>query len=543
MSFSAHDRVQDLNKLSGEVFDLVIIGGGITGAGVARDAASRGMKVALLEARDFAEGTSSRSSKLIHGGIRYLENFEFKLVFEALSERALLFEMAPHLVHPLRFVIPIYESSRVGFWTMGAGMMLYDLLAAFEMPEAHCSHNAQQTTQVVHGLNGQGLKGSFEYSDAYMDDDRLVIETLRSARQLGALAINYCAIENVTWQGETLESVQYRDQITGQEGSVRAKQFVSAVGPWTDIFGDKFVPDWKQRLRPTKGIHITLPHVRLPLEKAVVMAVEKRIIFVIPRHEMVIVGTTDTDFQGDPADVEVTPEDVQYLLEALDKYFPEAQICKDDIIGSYAGVRPLIHDGSESEGKTSREHEIFSLGENVTGVAGGKYTTYRKMAEDIMEAVLKKVSFDNRMIFSKGQTKTPLNPKATPEKLLRLQAQKNELAENYGMSPATLSVLIGRHGEEALELMDRMIQEEGNFNEDTLWAAEARFALQETCCLKLADFYWRRSPLFLSQKDHGLGVLPQIADEFQKFLGWSDDQKRKAIEDLQRTIDKELNWK
>ncbi|MEZ4870798.1 MAG: FAD-dependent oxidoreductase [Bdellovibrionales bacterium] len=290
--FSFETRNQNLNRLKTETFDLVIIGGGINGAGVARDAASRGLKVALVEANDFASGTSSRSSKLIHGGVRYLENLEFGLVFEALSERAKLFQLAPHLVHPLRFQIPIYKSSRVGMFMMGLGMWLYDALSLFQAPKMHERLNAKESVERMPTLNARELSGSYVYSDAYMDDDRLVHETLRSANELGAVQVNYAKAvgANRDEQGR-IQSIKIKDGIAGEELVVHGRHFVSTVGVWTDDLGDILLPKWEHIMRPSKGVHLTFSKERLPLANAVVMGAESRIVFGIQRHEMVIVGT------------------------------------------------------------------------------------------------------------------------------------------------------------------------------------------------------------------------------------------------------------
>ena len=295
-SFSFEDRKRNLQSLAKTKYDIFIIGGGITGAGVARDAALRGMKVGLIEASDFASGTSSRSSKLIHGGIRYLENMEFKLVFEALSERQKLFQIAPHLVHPLRFMIPLYEQGRVGMFKMGLGMWAYDALSLFQAPEMHERLNPAQTVARMPSLQGQKLLGSYVYSDAYMDDDRLVFETLRSANEAGAECVNYVKAVGAEMSADgKLKKVICEDQLTKTKFTVEARHFVSTVGPWTDELGTSLFKTWKSILRPTKGIHLTFEKKRFPLSSALVMGAEKRIVFGIPRHEMVIVGTTDTD--------------------------------------------------------------------------------------------------------------------------------------------------------------------------------------------------------------------------------------------------------
>lgn len=389
-SFSPADRTAHLQRLQNQVFDLVIVGGGINGAGIARDACLRGMKVALIEARDFASGTSSKSSKLIHGGIRYLENFEFGLVFEALSERKKLLESAPHLVHPLRFYIPLYQGGRVGMTKMGLGMWAYDALALFDAPESHDRWTAKESVQMIPSLQPEGLLGGYTYSDAYMDDDRLVFETLRAANEKDFTAASYVkAVGCQQNEDGHIVALKAQDQRSQNEFWIRGRHFVSTVGPWTDELGSSLFKDWQKKLRPTKGVHLTFTRDRFPLPSAVVMAAEERIVFAIPRHEMVIVGTTDTDFKGDLNSVRAEPEDVEYLLGVVEKYFPGLKITQQDIVASYAGVRPLVKDDASSEGKTSREHTILTDSHNVTYVMGGKYTTYRLIAEQAVDEILK----------------------------------------------------------------------------------------------------------------------------------------------------------
>ncbi len=544
MKFSYKTRQSNVEKLKTETFDLVIVGGGITGAGVARDAASRGMKVALVEGADFASGTSSRSSKLIHGGVRYLENFEFGLVFEALSERALLFKIAPHLVHPLRFLIPIYKSSRVGYYKMLAGMWLYDMLALFETPQMHEGLNAIETKERVPSLNARELVGAMEYSDAYTDDDRLVIETLRDAHRMGATITNYTYVESSQTQGDVIQSIQVTDKMSGETFNLQGKQFVSGVGPWTDIFGKKIKDKWQQKLRPTKGVHLVFHRKKIPIDKAVVMAVEKRIIFVIPRQEMVIVGTTDTDYPNNPADVVTTTDDVQYLLNALEQYFPSLGISESDIVSTYSGVRPLVDDGSDSEGKTSREHSIWEEGPNLTFIAGGKYTTYRQISEEAVDFVLNKMPFENKMSFGKSDTKKPLNPKISPTLYDRSKNRVMEWADAYHVSPKMVSLLIERHGDEAEDILIKIHNDYNMYTaNESLWMGEAFFAIENTMCVSLVDFYWRRTPLFLAMSDHGMKYLNDIVKVFSERLGWSEQEKEAQQDHLLLTMQRELSWR
>ena len=522
-------------------FDLVIVGGGITGAGVAREAASRGMSVALVEASDFASGTSSRSSKMIHGGVRYLENLEFGLVFEALSERKILFDIAPHLVHPLRFVMPVYDWSRVGMFKLSLGMWLYDVLSLFEAPETHLRMDQDQTRDRLPLLNTSGLVGSFAFYDAYMDDDRLAIETLRSASQMGAVIANYTRVESVKYHDQKISAMICRDEITGEMFELSGRHFVGSVGPWTDIFGKSILNDWSRILRPTKGIHVTLDKSRLPLRDAVVMADDRknRIVFGMPRREMIVIGTTDTDFSGDPASVHSDSQDIEYLLSLCTEYFPGANLKRQDIISSYAGVRPLVHDGSATEGKTSREHKIWYDSRGITFVAGGKYTTYRHMSEQIVKSALETFTPEERARFAKSSTKTPLNPRVTTESLRRALAHVHEWARESGYSEAEVQTLVERHGEEAEELLVRGRKDRFR----NAWEMEAFHAIQNTMCFHLDDFMIRRSPLFLSKADHGQSYVRGICDVFAQYLNWDEAERSHELQRYQKHSDLELAWK
>lgn len=531
-NFSFETRTQNIQQLKKEKYDLLIIGGGITGAGVARDAALRGLKVALVEGSDFAFGTSSRSSKLIHGGIRYLENKEFHLVFEALNERTRLFEMAPHLVHPLRFMIPLYKTSRVGMFLMGLGMMLYDALALFQAPQLHERLNADESLDRMPILNSTDLLGSYVYSDAYMDDDRLVHETLRSANEAGATCVNYVKAlkSHIDSEQNRVKSISVTDLKTNETFNIQATHVISTVGPWTDLVGETFVSDWKKILRPTKGIHLTFSKDRIPLTSAVVMAAEKssRIVFAIPRHEMVIVGTTDTDFKGDPKDATVTPEDVRYLLQISNQYFPGANLQPQDIISSYVGVRPLVKDDSDNEGKTSREHTILHDERGFTFVAGGKYTTYRLMSEQIVDQCMKFFPFEKKAQLKKCETEKPLNKYTSVDEFQNAVMFANSELEKK---------LAERYGSEAQEILMKY-----GFSED-LWRIEAYQAIHTTMCMNLTDFYTRRVPLVLSEKNHGLEFLDAIAEVFKSELDLSESEIEKQKLDFIHYLDVELSWR
>lgn len=529
--------------MKAEVFDLAIIGGGITGAGIARDAASRGMKVALIEANDFAFGTSSRSSKLIHGGIRYLENLEFHLVFEALRERQRLFEMAPHLVHPLRFLLPIYKTGRVPAWKMGLGMWLYDALSMFEAPEMNQFLNVKEIEREYPALSSAGLTGAFAYYDAYMDDDRLVFETLRSARTHGAEIVNYVKATGAVIQAGRVEAIECEDLEEKQKFTLQAHQIVSSVGPWTDRLGQDFFKNWKRMLRPSKGVHLTFLKERFPLQDAIVMGAESRIVFAIPRHEMVIVGTTDTDFPGDPATVRTDSDDVAYILKVIEKYFPGYGIQASDIVGTYAGVRPLIDDGAQTESKTSREHLIWTDPHGVTFVAGGKYTTYRNMAEQTVDKVLALMKEDERVRFGQPKTLEPLNPLITELLLDRAQREHKNWASDLALPESVTAALAARHGLEALDIVVGSLgaTPQAVGSEEWMWCAEALHAMKHTLCLHLTDFFFRRTPLVLSRRDHGAPFVKAVAETMATYLGWSESQKNDEINALQNRLSWEMS--
>lgn len=540
MKFSFKSRQQIFEEGQTKTFDLLVVGGGINGAGVARDAARRGLSVLCLEKGDLASGTSSRSSKLAHGGLRYLENLEFKLVFEALNERNRLLKMAPHLVHPLRFVIPMYEGDRVSPFKMKMGMILYDALSVFGSPQGHEFLNPEAAMTRVKSLKPEGLKGAFVYSDAYMDDDRLTIETARDAARFGAQFLTYCRVEALEPDSlaQPVKVIQAIDELTGESYKFKARHVISTSGPWTDRVAPTLLPDWKPRMRPTKGVHLTLNRMDFPIDDAVVMAADrqKRIIFAIPRQEMVVIGTTDTDFNQDPSDVKTLPEDVDYLLNIVSEYFPQAKLTKEKLVASYAGVRPLVDDGSGSESKISRNHVIISDIRGVTFLMGGKYTTYRVMCEDAVDEVLNHFPRIERKNFKKCSTKELVNPKINEESYAKALSRVDEIVKNTRLTHLQAKMLVERHGLEAWDMVEAQ-------KFDYIWEYEAWHALEHGLCANLIDFYLRRVPLFLSQPEHGYKFLKRVSALFQEYYGWSNEQRESAEKSLFDHSKSELNWK
>ncbi|MBI4518228.1 MAG: glycerol-3-phosphate dehydrogenase [Deltaproteobacteria bacterium] len=386
-------RRANLARLASESFDLLVIGGGINGAGIARDAALRGLRVALVEKGDFASGTSSRSSKLIHGGLRYLEMGDFRLVREACKERdRLRRRLAPHLVKPLPFLFPVYSGDPVGLFRLGLGMWAYDILASMRNIKMHRRLSPRKVASLEPGLKQDGLKGAEIYYDCATDDARLTLETIMGASGEGAVVVNYVNLLEFLKDAGHIVGARLHDEQSAQALEVRAKVVVNATGPWVDEVRRLDDPATRPCLRLTKGVHLVVPRARVGNRFAVVLRSPRdhRILFVIPWEDRTLVGTTDTDFSGSPDAVGVEPGDVAYLLEAVNAFFPDARLVPGDVVGCFAGLRPLAaNDGAIDPSAVSREERIIESPSGLISVAGGKLTTFRLVAQSVTDKVLR----------------------------------------------------------------------------------------------------------------------------------------------------------
>lgn len=381
-------RTEALPALAAETLDILVVGGGIVGAGIARDAAMRGLRVGLVEQHDFAFGTSSRSSRLLHGGLRYLAQGRIGLVHEASREKRVLHRIAPHLAAPLAFLFPTYDRGLRdpwAGWKLRIGVKAYDLLAGKNLGRSE-HLRLEETLARLPGLNTQGLTGGVRYYDGLTNDARLVIDTLRSAHHAGAQLLNYVRFDGAERDGERWRC-RLRDVVSGAELSITANTVVNAAGPWAQR-----VPHSRVQLRLTKGVHLVIDRARLPISDAAVMVEGERILFAIPWGERVILGTTDTDFDGPPECVCTDASDIEYILGVVNRAFPHAGIGFDEVISTWAGLRPLIADPSGKPSDISRSHEIRSPEPGWWDVAGGKLTTYRLMAEQTVDQVQQKLA-------------------------------------------------------------------------------------------------------------------------------------------------------
>ena len=543
------------------VYDLVVIGGGITGAGIARDAALRGMKVGLFEKGDFASGTSSKSSKLIHGGLRYLEHGEIRMVFESVSERSVQLRVAPHLVRPLPFLIPIYKGVRPGFEIMNFGLWIYDSLALFRVPRVHKAFRG--TTAALNlepQLRPDNLRGAFEYYDCATDDARLVLENALDAIALGAECHTYTEVLRFERNADRrIAGVAVRDRLSGKEWSVKARAVILAAGAWTDEMVRRFeLPTVIIRplLRRTKGVHIVLPRERLPLARAITLIspVDARVMFALPWRDRSVLGTTDTDFDGSPDDVAADAEDVKYLCDSGNGYFPGANLTPHDVIATWAGLRPLIApppDDGVDESSVSREHEIFTRPDGLVIIAGGKLTTYRRMAREAVRKTLDMLrEMGDEPANHKETTKHRPLPGAVGLETADLEgvaAIGRRLMAEHGLDLDTATHLCGVYGARAHELAatianDRALGERMDPELPYVWA-EVGFAARRDLARTVDDVLARRVPLLLVSRDQGLGVCERVAAILAKAHGWSDATVAKQVDEYRAEVALSRRWR
>jgi len=393
--------IRDTSLFSKRKFDLIVVGGGINGAAIANLAAACGATVALLEKKDFASGTSSKSTKLLHGGIRYLEHFEFDLVHESLKERYIQWQRAPYLVKPLPFVIPVYKKDARPLWMMKIGVWLYDLLSGKYRIGHYRFLAPSDITALAPGINTEGLVGGVEYFDTQMDDARLVLENVLMADQQGAAVANYIEVESFIKTNNRAVGVKARDVLTGAQIDIFASKIIVAAGPWSDELIQKDIPHSVRRLRPTKGAHIVYRGQISPSAFLLQSRQDKRVFFVIPFKGNSLIGTTDTDYDRSPDSVQVEEQDIQYLLQEASRVFPHMSFDRSKIVTTFAGLRPLVADSGHPS-RISRKHALECHSSGIYFVMGGKYTTYRAIAEEAVRQALP--SLASKMPYAGGFT-------------------------------------------------------------------------------------------------------------------------------------------
>jgi glycerol-3-phosphate dehydrogenase len=521
--FSVRTRAANLERMRREVFDVAVIGGGVTGAGVALDAASRGLKVALIEKRDFASGTSSRSSKLIHGGLRYLEQFHFGLVRESLHERAVLQRMAPHLSKPLSFLVPVYsspEESPLGSnrLKLAAGLWLYDLLAGRRNIARHRWLVPDDALRLAPALDPRGLRGAFLYYDCLTDDARLVIEVIKAAAAHGAVIANYASARGFEKTTGRVSSIQVENILDRGSFELRAKVVVSATGVWSDDVSRLSNAKAPKKLRPSKGIHVVTPSESFQNQTAVLIPSlgERRFLFVIPWQGRTVIGTTDTDYDGDLDEPLAEAGEVNRVIASAARAFPAAKLSGDDVISAFAGLRPLLGGDKQATKELSRKEEIFQDESGLITITGGKLTTWRRMAErvvDLAVAVLEKVDGTRRPLAHRSVSARiqlagggPVDERheevaaAATEFAVDVAVVKHMMAA-YGGNYRVILELTRDSGELKSTLVDGLPHIE----------AEVLYAARYEMAATVEDVLSRRTRIDLLTRDHGRSCATRIS--------------------------------
>lgn len=543
MSFSSLERDLIIDSLEIGEHDLLIIGGGITGAGIALDAASRGMKVALVEMQDFAAGTSSRSTKLIHGGLRYLKQLEIKMVSEVGKERAIVYENGPHVTTPIRMILPIYQNGSLGKFSTSIGLRVYDFLAGVKKNERRKILTREEVLAKVPLLKKEGLIGGGYYVEYRTDDARLTIEVLKKSITYGAKAVNYMKVVELLYENSKATGVRTRDELSGKEYKIYSKKIVNATGPWVDCI--RTIDKYKEGkfLSLTKGTHLVFDEKVFPLSQAIYFDTEDgRMVFAIPRHGKVYVGTTDTVYEGDTAKPQITDEDRDYIMNAIKYMFPHLNFTFEDIESSWAGLRPLIHQEGKSPSEISRKDEIWESNSGLITIAGGKLTGYRKMAEIIVDLVNQKLQKEGYKSYPPSQTKSiPISGGDIGKSICfdDFVNRKIEKGMEYGLSSVEAEWLAKRYGSnvnDVYAMIQSSLLEAESYKLPPAILAQIKYSIVEEMTIKPVDFFIRRTGALYFDIHWVIQWKNQIIDWMEKQFNWSMEEKEKYTDELEEEL-------
>ncbi|MFS4468881.1 FAD-dependent oxidoreductase [Maribacter sp. 2210JD10-5] len=544
--FSNLDRTKIVEKLSNEEFDLVVIGGGITGGGIALDAASRGMKVALLEKNDFASGTSSKSTKLIHGGLRYLKQFDFWLVKEVGSERAIVHKLAPHLVLPEKMLLPLIENGSYGKWLTSIGLKVYDILAEVTGDDKRKMLEKKEAMKLEPLLPKKILKGAGYYAEYRTDDARLTIENIKTSLRFGAMAINYAAVTEFLYNNEKIAGVTVKDGISGKEFNINSKYVISAAGPWVDELRGLNNSKKGKRLHLTKGVHLVFPHEKLPVKQSVYFDIpDGRMMFAIPRGKITYIGTTDTNYNDNKDKVQTDVADAIYLISAVNNMFPSINLEMEDIISSWAGLRPLIHEEGKSASELSRKDEIFTSDTGLISIAGGKLTGYRKMSERVVDRIAKKMEEDFKLKTKKCTTDTiPLcgNDFKKFKHVKKYITEIYECLKDDGFSEYDAWFLVTNYGKQTETILGYYQNRKEKDNATRLVLAELEFGIAHEMVQNPMDFFIRRTGRLYFDIDGVRNYMEPILAEFNSKCGADEIQLLAWREELNKELEEHSNF-
>ena len=514
-------RDERFAALGAREFDLLVIGGGITGCGIAREAALRGWSVALVEKSDFASGTSSRSSRLIHGGVRYLEHGQIHLVFEASAERRRLLELAPHLVHPLPFVWPVYAGARIPRWKLGAGLTVYDALSLFRNVHRHRRLSARAVMEREPGVASTGLRGGALYYDAATNDARLTLVNAIDAGERGAVVLNHASVRSLIMRDGRVAGARVTDELSDAQSGIeaRARVVVNATGPWSNSVRslDPTAESTSavKGVRGSKGTHIAVPRARIGNHDALTLLspVDGRVMFVLPAGAFAIVGTTDTFTTSSPDEVRPTEADVAYLLATANRFFPRAALTREDVVAAWAGIRPLLPSSRDTPGAVSREHAVTTSAGGLVSISGGKLTTYRVMARDVLRVIGRALGHRDR---AAGRVALPGGDLGSYDDLVL------EISRATGDSQLAAH-LAGSFGSRWGDVWTEIEMPRGDarlLDAQPYTIGELRYCARREMACTLGDLLIRRTKIAFETRDHGVSIAERVADGVAEILKW-----------------------
>ncbi|WP_224488412.1 glycerol-3-phosphate dehydrogenase/oxidase [Robertkochia flava] len=545
--FTNLKRDELLKPLPNTHYDLIVIGGGITGAGILLDAASRGLKTLLLEKGDFASGTSSKSTKLIHGGLRYLKQFDFWLVKEVGSERAIVHQLAPHLVLPEKMLLPLIEHGSYGKWLTSIGLKVYDILAQVEGDDQRRMLEKDEAMEKEPLLPDTPLKGAGYYAEYRSDDARLTLENIKKALEYDATAINYMKVSEFLYQEEQVCGVIGRDELTKKEIKINGSYVINAAGPWVDELRSLNRSKKGKQLHLTKGVHLVFPYEKLPVKQSVYFDVpDGRMIFAIPRGRITYVGTTDTNYNDNKDDIHTDVADAIYLISAVNNMFPKINLEMEDIISSWAGLRPLIHEEGKSPSELSRKDEIFTSDSGLISIAGGKLTGYRKMAERVVNRVTEKFKEQHDKTFSACITeKIALCGGPWKGGYKEVQEYEHKIhnlltGDKFDLHDARYLVhTYGKQTEEILEIYNNITTGEP---EERMIRAEFDFCARKEMILNPFDFFIRRTGRMYFQIESVRKHMGIILKDYGVKFGADPSTLEDMAADLEHAIEEHSNF-
>lgn len=545
--FSTRYRGEYCSNLKSTSWDVLIIGGGITGAGILLDAQVRGMKVALVEMQDFAAGTSSRSTKLVHGGLRYLKQLEFKLVAEVGKERAIVYENGPHVTKAEPMLLPIVKGGSLGKFSTSLGLQVYDWLAGVKEKERRRMLTSEQTLTKEPLLRKEGLVGGAYYFEYRTDDARLTLEIIKEAVERGAAALNYCKVMNFLYKEGKVTGVQVSNQLTGETFEIKARKVVNASGPWVDSVDSLNDPGTADKLHLTKGVHIVLDRQKLPLKQSVYFDTpDKRMVFAIPRDGKVYVGTTDTSYTGDIASPQMTENDKEYLLGAIQYMFPEAVVTKKDIESNWAGLRPLIKQPGKGPTDISRKDEIFQYPSGLISIAGGKLTGYRKMAQRVVDLLATLFQQQENKTFPPCSTdKIPVSGGKVggAENFKAFVKNKTQEGVKLGLTTEEARSLTLWYGANVEELFSRIRKNNEialNYQLTPALLAQIEYSIDAEMATSPADFFIRRTGALYFNIHWVYEWQKAVVRYMATYLNWDEEKKNHYEQQVENYL-KEAN--